>query len=252
MGKKLYINNIDLEITERCSLKCRHCFNCMQYYHNPKDIPLETIKQEMNVLVSVLDGIGEIRVLGGEPFMNRELAGIVDFLSGLPSEFNRKIIIFTNATILPTEGQLEVFSRSETSFYISDYNLDKRQRITEFCSLLEDRGIKYQVHKLNYWYKPGPVCDNHKKEGQLKELYSDCWGRDCITVLDGKLFQCEMVANANRLGLIPDFTEDYVDLTKEENLREKMDFFLNRMEYMKSCRYCNLTDEKVTPGIQEG
>lgn len=250
MSEKLYIKNIDLEITERCSLKCRHCFNCMQYYDKPMDIPLETIQWEMNALVSALDGIGEVRILGGEPFMNRELAQIVEFVSELPGQFHKSIIIFTNATILPTERQLEVFAETKSRFYISEYDLGKKQKVAEFCELLKRWGIEYEVHKLPFWYYPGEISCNHKNTEELKSMYADCWGRDCITLLNGKLFQCEIMANAHRLKMIPDFPEDYVDLRQKELLKERLDFFLRDMKYMKSCQYCNLTYEKVVPGVQ--
>lgn len=203
-------------------------------------------------MASVLDGIGEVRVLGGEPFMNRELAEIVKFVFQLPKQFHEKIIIFTNATILPTKQQLEVFSETNSKFYVSEYDLDKRQKVMEFCELLKSWDIEYEVHKLSYWYCPGEICCNYKDADELKSMYADCWGRDCITLLDGKLFQCELVANANRLNLIPDFPEDYVDLRQEDLLRDKLDFFLHRMEYMRSCQYCNLTYDKVIPGVQVG
>lgn len=247
--KKLYIKNIDLEITERCSLKCKHCFNCMQYYDMPQNIPLETIKWEMNTLISALDGIGEIRVLGGEPFMSKDFVKVMDFLYELPAEFNSNIIIFTNATILPTEEQLKSFVKSRARFYISDYGIQKQQ-VLEFCNMLKEVELEYEVHKLSSWYNPGEICRNNKSIEEIKNIYSSCWGRDCITLLDGKLFQCEIIANANRLKLLPDFPEDYVDLRQEKHLRERIDYFLNQMDYMKSCQYCNITVEKVCPGVQ--
>lgn len=204
----------------------------------------------MNCLTSELDGIGEIRILGGEPFMNKDLSKIIRFVHELPVRFRGGIRVFTNATILPNKTQLEVFAESKSKFYISDYGLDKKQRIAEFCNLLDQWKIKYEVHKLASWYDPGQISCNNKTNEELKNMYSNCWGRDCITLLDGKLFQCEIVANANRLNMIPDFPEDYVDLRKKESLRNQLDYFLNEMKYMKSCQYCNLTYKTVIPGVQ--
>lgn len=222
----------------------------MQYYDKPKDIPLEIIIWETETLLSELDRIGEIRVLGGEPFMNKELSKIVDFLHTLSAKIENGIWIFTNATILPNEEQLRSFAKSRSKFYISNYGLDKKQRIAEFCELLKQWKIEYEVHKLCTWYDPGIISCNNKRVDELKDMYSECWGRDCITLLDGKLFQCEIIANANRLGLLPDFPEDYVDLRDKESLHERLDNFLNEMEYMRSCQYCNLTYNNVVPGEQ--
>ena len=159
-------------------------------------------------------------------------------------------MIYTNATILPEKEDLEMFHNNRVSFYITDYGLDKKQKVDLFEILLKEHHIGYEVHRLEYWYKPGDIFDNFKTKEILEETYQFCWGRDCITLLEGKLFQCEFVANANRLGAIPDFVQDYVDLFETEDLRKRIVEFLYRKKYMESCRWCNLTTEKVKPGEQ--
>ena len=246
--RKIIINNIDLEITERCSLKCRDCFNCMQYYKNPQDISIDKIKESLDILTENVDKINEVRILGGEPFMNKDLKEITAYVCDKKNI--EKVIIYTNATILPTTEELEVFQHPKISFYITDYNLGERQKLKQFESLLTEYCIPYCTYRLDYWYRPGDLFDNQKKREELEYKYKSCWGRDCITLLEGKLFQCEIAANANRLGAIPDYKQDYVDLFGTENLQGRLRDFLYKKTYMESCRWCNLTMEKVKPGIQ--
>lgn len=97
----------------------------------------------METLLSELNRIGKIRVLGGEPFMHKELSEIVDFLYTLSDKITNGIWIYTNATILPNEEQIRSFVKSRSKFYISDYGLDKKQRIAEFCQILNQWGEEY-------------------------------------------------------------------------------------------------------------
>lgn len=248
LGEQCIIRNIDLEITEKCSLKCKDCFNCMQYYKRPQDIPLDIIKKSLDILTNYVDFIKEIRILGGEPFMNKNLKEITAYVCAKNNV--ERVVIYTNATILPQKDQLEIFQHEKVSFYISDYGIEERQKLDQLEKLLTEYRVPYKVHKLDFWYKPGKIFDNHRSAEELKSAYRFCWGRDCITLLDGKLFQCEFAANANRLRAIPDFKADYVDLFELDNLRNRLVQFLYRTTAMDSCKWCNLTVEKVKPGVQ--
>ena len=42
-GNKLIVKSIDVQITEKCSLKCKDCCNLMQYYERPQDSNLEIL-----------------------------------------------------------------------------------------------------------------------------------------------------------------------------------------------------------------
>ena len=43
LDDKLNLKTIDIQVTERCSLKCKDCSNLMQYYERPQN-------SEINVL----------------------------------------------------------------------------------------------------------------------------------------------------------------------------------------------------------
>ena len=76
----LTIKNLDVQVTERCSLKCKNCCNLMQYYEKPVDINLDVMLKSVERFMSCVDGVDEFRVLGGDPFMNKELHKIINKL----------------------------------------------------------------------------------------------------------------------------------------------------------------------------
>ena len=57
--------------------------------------------------MSSIDYLSEFRVIGGEPFMNKDIGKIIDFLK----EFSNlsRIVIYTNATIVPKNETLKVW-----------------------------------------------------------------------------------------------------------------------------------------------
>ena len=68
----LFIRSVDLILTEKCSLKCKDCANLMQYYENPINIESEELIGDLHDICSIADEINEIRIIGGEPLMNKQ------------------------------------------------------------------------------------------------------------------------------------------------------------------------------------
>ena len=66
-------NEVDVQITEKCSLKCKDCSNLMQYYQKPVDAEQGILFDSMDRLMSIVDYVNELRILGGDPFMNKEI-----------------------------------------------------------------------------------------------------------------------------------------------------------------------------------
>ena len=96
-SKILHVKSLDIQITERCSLKCKDCSNLMQYYVKPENSELDTMLQSIDKFVNIVDEIYELRVLGGDPFMSKDLHKVLDKLKTY--EKVKKIVIYTNAKI---------------------------------------------------------------------------------------------------------------------------------------------------------
>ncbi len=86
---------LELQITDRCNLRCRHCYIGDR---GPHDLPVATIR-------SILEEFGEMQglrllITGGEPLLHPAFSGVNDFL---PSFAVRKVL-FTNGLLIT--GQL--------------------------------------------------------------------------------------------------------------------------------------------------
>ena len=60
----LDIKSLDVQVTERCSLKCKDCSNLMQYYTNPQNSVLNTMLKSIDRFMKCVNQIYEFRVLG--------------------------------------------------------------------------------------------------------------------------------------------------------------------------------------------
>lgn len=60
---------VDLHVTNRCNLKCKHCVYTSGEWDMP-DITLETVKKIIPALKKL--GVEEVHITGGEPLVNKE------------------------------------------------------------------------------------------------------------------------------------------------------------------------------------
>lgn len=254
--EQLNILQMDFMVTERCSLKCSECLNLMQYYANPQDENFATMKNALDVIDANVDELKELRLLGGEPFMNKQLYEIIDYASNLKNI--KSIVIFSNGTIIPDKHKLEFLTEKKCIiFYLSHYGVE-RQKIEQVKNVLlsEKFGCYVADYTKGNWIKHSAFKPNKLSKEETDKLFILCMGKSCPTILGGKLYVCEYAANAIRLGAVPYEEADRVDLEKKGHIKSKIKEYLERREAVRPCYYCdrlfnhNDNVEYVEPGKQ--
>jgi MoaA/NifB/PqqE/SkfB family radical SAM enzyme len=194
-----------------------------------------------------MDEIYEFRVIGGEPFMNKEVHLIVEKLNSM--ENVHKVSIFTNATIVPKEHQWKAFENGKVRFFITEY-LQSRN-LQPLIEQLERRKIAYVSEKANGWTECGALEKHNRTEEEQKKVFDACCAKNLATLADGRLYRCPFSANAFKLHAVPDYAEDY--LLVSNTSRDSIRAFLRGRSYISSCDHCNgrsYGDKVIEAGIQ--
>ncbi|MFA5095789.1 MAG: glycosyltransferase [Candidatus Omnitrophota bacterium] len=255
--EKLFLRSVDVIITERCSLKCRDCSNLMQYYKKPADCDTQGLLRSIDDFCAAVDEINEFRVIGGEPFMNKDLHLILKRLTEEPKVM--KVVIYTNGTILPAEKQMEYLKSEKILFIITDYGPLSRN-LGALTKSLTKNHIAYYAQKAGGWSECSEIRRRARAEEDQRELFRSCCAKNTLTLSNGKLYRCPFSANADRLRAIPDFPEDYVTVSRgpgkpEDLLEIKMRIKRLMLEkpFLMACDYCNgrpFTAPEITPALQ--
>lgn len=252
----LFIRSVDVIITERCSLRCKDCSNLMQYYQAPRDCDWDRLLESIGRFCDLVDDVLEFRVIGGEAFMNKRWPKVVSHLVSQPKA--RRVVLYTNGTILPPEDRLQALRHSKVLVIISNYGKISRN-LPRLKKALEDMGIKHYVLNIDSWLDCARIEPHHRTVRENKHLFADCCAKNMLTLSDGRLHRCPFSANAFRLGAVPDFKTDYVDLFKanlneaRETLRKEIWNYLNHKEYLHTCDFCKgrpLAGPEVAPAVQ--
>ena len=248
--KDLFIRSVDLMVTERCSMKCKDCSNLMQYFEKPTNYTFEILKRDIDQLLSNLEHLFEIRLIGGEPFVHNNIYKIMEYATNLNKiSF---VNIYTNATIPLKEEQLigNNINIERLVFSITNYGSELSRNLERNINILEKLKIPYTCDSPGGWTDSGRIVHIDRTEEEVTELFKKCCGKNLLTISDNKLYRCPFAANADRLSGIPSDPDNYVELTED---RSKLEEYTGDIDYIPACRYCmgrSWDSEEITPAIQ--
>lgn len=237
-----YYEYLEIPITTKCSLKCKHCSNLIPCYKKGDDYDINIIIDSIKSFLKCIKNIVYIRVLGGEPFLSKNLYRTIKLL--LKSKKIQRIEIVTNGTIIPTDKKiLEILKNKRIIVCISRYPIVNYKKLTK---VLEENNIKYRVDKMDYWMNYGNTKKRNKTEKELIKQYAAC-NHICKSLVNGQLHLCPRSSHGTDLGIIKNNQEDYLDLldknisTKEK--RRKLNELLKK-KYIIACDYCDYGTRK--------
>lgn len=251
---KIFLRSVDIIITERCSLKCKDCSNLTQYYKNPKNCDIAELIKSIDAFCAIIDEINEFRVIGAEPFMNPDFDIVINRLI---NELKvRKIVIYTNGTIVPSDEKIERLKDNKVLLIITDYGPLSRN-LDNLTQKLSSNNIAFYVQKAQGWTDCAKISRHHRNIEQQKEIFRNCCAKNTFTISDGKLYRCPFAANAARLRATPDFKEDYVNIFDNtlgiNEIKTKIRKFISGKDFLETCDFCNgrsFDDPEITPAIQ--
>lgn len=115
--RPLKLKTVWLEITNKCNLRCVHCYEGDT--HTQLESPL-TLAQWKSLIDQVIQaGVERIIIIGGEPCCCQNVQEILTYLVKTKPE-NIQVTFFTNATLL-SEDLIDTISRGKISVKVSLY-----------------------------------------------------------------------------------------------------------------------------------
>lgn len=253
-GEKIYLGYCVLCITTKCSLRCKECGAFVNYYYPQSDFRLSNIKEEFGRFLNIIDGIQELELMGGEPFLCSEFNEILKWCIAQSKIHAVKII--TNGTILPSEKTLQLLSDNKVKLVIDDYGKLSR-KLQELVKEAKKYRIRYEIQSLQTWYSLMPQkTGGGRNQKQLKAIYENCMFRSCIAIINGNLYHCNAAGHMHNAGLLTDMVIQYVNLkdqsVSDTTLRQIIQEYL-AIPYLKACDYCNYSAHVEVPvAEQEG
>ncbi len=232
LEETFFVRSVDLIITEKCTLKCKDCANLMQFFDKPKTKDSTSVLHDISRLTERCDGLNEVRVIGGEPFINKQIYSILEGLTKIDKI--KSIVIYTNGMIPPKIEHLKLLKHEKILFSVTDYGkLGKNtDRTIEF---LNTNDISHRAHPPENWTDSGKIGNYRRTVDQMKELFSKCCGKNLYTIVNGKFYRCPFAANADSLEAIPKNKKNYVSVTANS---KKIKKYAYDLDFIPACNFC--------------
>ena len=232
-----YYEYLEIPITTKCSLKCLGCSNLIPCYNKPSDIDLDILIKSINNFLEIIENIVYIRILGGEPFLSKNICEVIEIL--LKSKKIQRIEVVTNGTIIPNDKRLlKLLKNKKIRISISKY---PNVNIEKLIDKLKENNIFYKIDKITYWMDYGEVKKKNRNQKDLLKQYKRC-NHICKSMLKGEIHICPRSSHGKDLGIIPVSEEDYLNILDDNmsNIEKKNKFneLLNK-KLITACDYCD-------------
>ena len=240
--KSGYLEYLEIPITTKCSLRCKYCSNLIPCYKKPKDYDINILTKSINTFLKCINKIVYVRVLGGEPFLSKNLNKVLRTL--LKSNKIQRIEIVTNGTIIPKEQEvIKKLKDKRVIVCISQYPIVNYQKLVTF---LKTNNINYRIDKMTYWMNYGDIKKRNKTKKELQKQFAKC-NHVCKSLINGQFHLCPRSSHGTDLKIIQNNKKDYVDLLDTtltlEDKKEKLQLLLKK-KYIEACNYCDYGTKK--------
>ena len=259
---ELCVSNLNVNITEFCSLRCQKCSALNPYIKDKKHYSIVEIEHMLDVYFRWVDNVSILGLVGGDAMTHPAFNEILEMVG---EKYYRKSVgnieVYSNAVILPDKLSVELFKKYDVIYRFTDYgeNTYGKQKCGQVANLLKENGIRYDWAKFERWSDCGYPQESNgiTSENALQKFYNKCDRRSCQGLLGTKLFYCGMAIGAERTGYCKAIDTDYFELEQEKmNKMELMEFMLgyNEKGYITYCKKCNggpnINQHFVSPGVQ--
>lgn len=183
------IDNIEVDVSETCNLRCLHCTHSAPYFTTADNYELREFEIDISILAEKVH-FGVIRLIGGEPLLNKDLGKYVDFIR--KTQVADKIAIFTNGLLLH-KTPLTVFNHID-HLRVSLYPLDPVKTALIKRSVTDIRkqfpALSVVVNPINFFSTFNLVIENADRE-LVKKIHDKCYYRkDGLNLYNGKIYKC--------------------------------------------------------------
>lgn len=183
-------DSIEIDLSEICNLKCAQCTHNAPYF-TPSNPPyqFEQFEQDIRILSQKVH-FKAVRILGGEPLMNKNLINFIHCL--VKSKITEQIVLVTNGMLLDqvTPQIFELITSLRVNVYPSDSTIIEKikQNVTKLRKTCPNLNII--ANRIRYFSKTNTI-EKNKDKILVTKIYNKCIaGVDGFNLYNGRIYRC--------------------------------------------------------------
>lgn len=232
---------LEFHVVDQCNLNCNNCTHFSPYVDGEVFANLKSVKRDLKRLKELVDGIGEIRIMGGECLLNPDLEGYIKAVRDIYPYSNLHIV--TNGIIADhmPDALVQTIKEQGTIVDVSAYP-PLFGKIDSLARYFNDKGIRWCIS--DPIFKFSKIVDVEQTITYPYRSTQGQFGCDCKNLLNGKIAICPTVCysqygdKAYGEGVISGLSErGFVDLDKIASYDELMKLINTPCELCNHCLF---------------
>ena len=249
----IFLQELDLIVTTRCSLRCRKCSNGIPFFEKPEDVSEEQVIADYNRMIELIDWVSCLCVIGGELFLHKNLSRVLEAILDNPYTESKvgEIRLISNGTVLPDEKSLRLMRNKNVTVLISNYP-GLSNRVSDMTKLFMDNHIAFDVLHIDHWSLINQLeqRDGLPSEMNLINQRHNC-NTHCRAVAEGRFYMCFLCYSMEKLHAVPEDKKNYVDIYSH-NAKEELYEYMRRDKPMPPCCYwCSGSHDEIEIPVAE-
>lgn len=222
------LDYLETHMADHCNLKCKGCGH-LSDIAKPAFPDYERFKESLLRLKRLFCGISTIRLMGGEPLLNRELPKFIQCTREIFPDANIRVV--SNGLLIPRveESLFKCMRENDVGFDISLYPPTAKVKTNiEMICLNYDIDVSFSplIEKFISFKMFDQPHDSQKS-------YEKCISKRCHFLMDGKLALCGMPILRERKESYNDVINLFDDELDPDEIYKKM------KSPCGMCAYCN-------------
>ena len=250
--------HVDMTITTKCTLNCRHCNLFIPYHKEQINFSFEEMKNNIDLFFERIDFVTYFGLIGGETFLNPDLEKCIRYLGENYRKQIGKITVVTNGTVTPPESLLEAIKKYDMYLSISDYTKEVPydKKIDALVERAKEYGIDYYRNASIIWTDFGFPVNPVKRTPEELEYHLKSCRPNWNALHGGRFYYCNVSWCAEQSGHYRLQEEDYLELkniSPEDKVacRKIVELSRGTSSFCKICGGCGADNTNYVPtGVQ--
>lgn len=235
-SKRRELETIEIHAAEHCNLNCKNCSMFCGLVKKPTFSDFDKTKEGIKNLKKYFDHVKKIRIIGGEPLLNKELYKFVELIRG---EFPfADIRLITNGILVKQmdDKLINALRENNVTVIITAYK-PIAHKMDELHAFLDEKCIKHEITDIIVKFQK---IYNYRGNACIEDNFRKChWRGGCATLYNNRLAACFVPFVIKYLSDTFDLKikgEGFIDLSEKDLSTEKIRNLLNTP--FDTCRYC--------------
>jgi organic radical activating enzyme len=242
---KILLGAMEFSLTDTCNLRCSNCTTSSPFMSDANLPSLVSFVESLSLLSRVVR-CDELRLVGGEPLLNKDICGFMR--AARQSGIFQNIRVITNGLLLPrmSEEFWQLADIVRISVYPATAAVFSESKLESFRVTASRYRTTLEVIRDTHFIKA--TSDTRIEDvSAVQRIFSDCGeahGWSCHLLYRNRLYRCSRVHTLDRylsgLGVEHEnFTDqDGLVLDDRTDLFSDLKNFLQSPEPLKACSFC--------------